>query len=248
MSTPLLTIYFLKRRSISPMIPSTTMTGTESSTSKSKPQLPNLISAVKQAKINKDKLERGHIYKCEDSTHAPDDFFQFLPVYVGSMMKQNQEITYHGQCFKDLKFSFEYLPSPENPTSVKVHINARHKKSLLCREHVFLSTTTRHHIEMLFLGRKHTVEFKNLDKEDFDDIRVDGIRTYMFCHGIANEFISVFNTLKLFVGGLGKNPRIPIIGSHVPKYMEKANVKFIDETLGWKLEKRQTKNVWMTED
>jgi hypothetical protein len=130
----------------------------------------------------------------------------------------------------------EFLPNAENPTSVKLHIEAHKKRSLLCREHIFISTTTRHHIEPLFLARKHTIEFKNLDQDDLDDIRVDGLVVYMFCHGIHDEFISVFNTLKLFVGGMGANPKWPIIGSHVPKYMEKANVKFIEESVGWKME------------
>ena len=193
-------------------------------------------------------MENGTIYRCEDSHHSVDDFYQFFPVYVGHLMQDHQEITYSGQCFKEITFKFEYLPSYENPTSVKVKIQAKKKKSLFCREHLFLSTSTKHHLEELFLARTHTLEFKNLDSEDIDDIKADGVRMFMFCAGISHEFISVFNTMKLFIGGLGDNPKYPIIGSHVPKYMEKANVKFIEETIGWKMQKRATQKVYLSDD
>lgn len=193
-------------------------------------------------------MENGSLYKCQDSTHDPDDYFQFLPVFAGSLKQDHQELKYSGQCFQDVTFDLEYLPNAENPTSVKVHINAKNKRSLLCREHIFISTATRHHIEPLFLARKHVIEFKNLDQDDFDDIKFEGLRMYFFCHGIHDEFISIFNTLKLFVGGLGDNPKYPVIGSHVPAYMEKANVQFLSEALDWNLQERKTQKVWLTEE
>lgn len=49
----------------------------------------HLDDTVKQAKINKEKMEDGTIYKCEDSHHNPDDFFQFLPVYMGHVIQDH---------------------------------------------------------------------------------------------------------------------------------------------------------------
>jgi len=54
--------------------------------------------------------------------------------------------------------------------------------------------------------------------------------------------------LKLFVGGLGDNPKYPVIGSHVPAYMEKANVQFLGDVLEWDMQVRQTEKVWLTEE
>ena len=207
-----------------------------------------LLDSLEQAKSNKEKMDKGTIYKCGDNTHPDDDFFQFLPAYVGALKKNSETITYEGHCFKRLKFKMEYLPNIETATEVKMTITAHGKKSLLCREHLFLSSTDRHHIEPIFLPRKHTVTFKNLDADDMDDIRLDGIRMYAFCHGVVNEFVSVFNTLKLFLGGIGSNPKYPIIGSHVPKYMEKANVKFLEESMGWKMEKRAKEHVYIPDE
>jgi len=49
---------------------------------------------------------------------------------------------------------------------------------------------------------------------------------------------SLFTTFKAFVGGITDHPKWPIIGSHVPPYMEKANVEFIKENLGVTLKER----------
>lgn len=164
------------------------------------------------------------------------------------MKKNQQTLTYSGQCFDKIEFSMEYLPNAENPTSVTVHVNTSGKKSLLCKEHLFLTTPMKHHLEDLFWSKKYELSFLNMNKDDFNDIKTDGLIVYMFCHGVADTFVSIFNTMKLFIGGMGSDPKWPFIGSHVPAYMEKANVKFINETMKWDMKTRKTTNVWLTED
>ena len=61
----------------------------------------------------------------------------------------------------------------------------------------------------------------------------------MFCDGYVQTFISAFETILAFLGGIGTNPYLPYIGSHVPEYMEKINVEFLNDTMGWQLEKRE---------
>lgn len=193
-------------------------------------------------------MKSGTIYKCEDSTHDPTDFFQFFPVLVGVMHRESQTLSHEGTCFEKIDISMEYLPNKENPTSVKVHVNTSGKKSLLCKEHLFITTPLRHHVEDLFFSKKYELTFLNMNADDFLDIKSDGLVVYQFCHGIVDTFISVFNTLKLFVGGMGSDPRWPFIGSHVPGYMERANVKFLNETMGWDMKQRKVEKVWLTEE
>jgi hypothetical protein len=59
---------------------------------------------------------------------------------------------------------------------------------------------------------------------------------------------SIWTSLQAFVGGLTTNPDLPIIGSHVPPYMERANVDFLSEAMGYKLEERTTKKVEIDPD
>lgn len=60
----------------------------------------------------------------------------------------------------------------------------------------------------------------------------------MFCDGYVDTFIAVYKTILAFVGGLSTNPNLPVIGSHVPEYMERENVIFLKETMNYQLVKR----------
>jgi hypothetical protein len=61
------------------------------------------------------------------------------------------------------------------------------------------------------------------------DVMANGVKIFMFCDGYVDTFTSVYNTLLQFVGGIGTDPNntSPIWGSHVPEYMEKANLEFL---------------------
>ena len=203
-----------------------------------------LRTTLEQSKVNAKKMLERKIYKCDDHSWATDDDFSFAPVYLGSLMNSSHVIEYKdGTCFKSLKFSMEYLDAE----SIRVTVEAKDKKSMMCREALFLSTTSRHHVEYMFFSKKHVFTFKNMDADDMIDLNLAGLRMYMFCNGVADSFMSVFHTIKLFLGGLGTNPKWPIIGSHVPEYMEKENVHFLKEAMGWELQKRNVTEVVLDE-
>jgi len=79
---------------------------------------------------------------------------------------------------------------------------------------------------------------KNLNENAKITIQNKGIQVYMFCDGYVDTFMSVFNTVLAFVGGLGTDPNVPFWGSHVPEYMETANIKFLNHTMGYNMEAR----------
>lgn len=66
----------------------------------------------------------------------------------------------------------------------------------------------------------------------------NGMETYMFCESLRDELLSVIQSLKAFVGGLGLHGKIPLFGSHVPEYMEKANIDFMRWALKLDFEER----------
>lgn len=60
---------------------------------------------------------------------------------------------------------------------------------------------------------------------------------------------SVWVSLQAFVGGLTVDPNRPgMFGSHVPPYMEKANVAFMHEAMGYDLVARPTTKVEIDPD
>lgn len=71
------------------------------------------------------------------------------------------------------------------------------------------------------------------------DVGYGGINVFGFC-GDIDEIESLWNFAKCFLGGLSDHPTWPIIGSHVPEYMEKANIVFLKESMGIELETRDT--------
>lgn len=42
---------------------------------------------------------------------------------------------------------------------------------------------------------------------------------------------SLIKTLSAFLGGLGDDPTKKILGTHVPKYMEEANIEFLRDAV-----------------
>lgn len=69
----------------------------------------------------------------------------------------------------------------------------------------------------------------------------------MFCDGFVETFVSIYKTLLAFVGGLTTDPYLPIIGSHVPEYMEKENWTFLSESMGYSMVKRSVNEVEIDE-
>lgn len=70
-----------------------------------------------------------------------------------------------------------------------------------------------------------------------------GIKVYESCDGAIEMIKSLANMAKMFIGGISAHPNIPVVGSHVPPYMEEANVKFLHEAMQYDLEPRSIKKV-----
>lgn len=75
-----------------------------------------------------------------------------------------------------------------------------------------------------------------------------GIKVYESCDGAIEMIKSLANMAKMFIGGISAHPNIPVVGSHVPPYMEEANVKFLHEAMQYDLEPRSIKKVEINPD
>lgn len=69
----------------------------------------------------------------------------------------------------------------------------------------------------------------------------------MFCGNLLEEIESLLKTVLLYLGGTSDRPYIPIVGSHTPPYMEKANVEFVQEAMGITIPPRTTYEVEIDE-
>ena len=122
--------------------------------------------------------------------------------------------------------------------NIDLHIWLSEPKSMFCTEAILLGTTEKYHYSTFYRAKHHVVHLKNFNEDDKLDLSAEGVRIFEFCEGAGKTIISVMKTIKLFLGGLGLNPKIPFFGSKVPRYMEKANVDFMYKHLGVVMEKR----------
>lgn len=185
------------------------------------------------------------IFTCDNRGNVnpinPDDAGVFIPVNVGALNAETSSITYNsGKCFKNIRFSFaEAFAEDGLSGDVTLVVDTEQSSSLFCSDWFFFATSQIQHIETFYLSGNHEITFKNLSADTMAEIRENGLRVYMFCDGYVDTFISVYNTAMCFFGGLGTDPNQPIYGSHVPDYMEKANVQFLAEMMGYNLTVRE---------
>jgi hypothetical protein len=126
---------------------------------------------------------------------------------------------------------------------VKITVKLENPVSLLCHDWFLFGNTELIHVEDFFYSGTHEIQFKNLDEDAKIDTYKNGITIYMFCDGYIDTFISAFKVVKAFLGGLTDNPNLPYIGSHVPPYMEEANVEFLSKVMNYTLEERSVHNI-----
>ena len=81
--------------------------------------------------------------------------------------------------------------------------------------------------------------YRDLPRGTKHDIAANGIRFAMFCSGYLDSISSIFNMVKMFLGGITTYTWLPWFGTHVPAYMEEANLEFLRNNMQWDLEKRE---------
>jgi hypothetical protein len=125
-----------------------------------------------------------------------------------------------------------------------VTIDASKPQSILCKDWFLIANNDLQQVETITAKGVYTITFTNLNDDEKIDVNFEGLRIYMFCDGYIDTFISAFKTVLMFLGGLTFNPDGgPVKGSHVPAYMEKANVQFFSEAMNWDLEERTVYDV-----
>jgi hypothetical protein len=141
-------------------------------------------------------------------------------------------------------FEFETV----DETTFNIHVKTGKKTGLLCKEAFLFANTEIFHIEVFAFSGNHTLQFKTPTVEAQTDLNFGGLKIFEFCDGLVETIESAYKTAKCFLGGLGTNPKTPVFGSHVPEYMEKANVEFLHESMQYDLEPRTTKKVEIDPD
>lgn len=186
------------------------------------------------------------IYTCDNREPLGDKASAgaFFPVFAADISATNPMGTFEGKCFEEI--SFEFVETSE--TTFDVNVTTAKPKSHLCSDTIMFANTEITHFELFEFGGNHKLSFEMNTPEAQADVGFGGIKAFGFCEGIIGEIESLWNFAKCFVGGLSDHPEWPYIGSHVPPYMEKANLEFLETSMGLTLEERTTQKVEIDPD
>jgi hypothetical protein len=135
----------------------------------------------------------------------------------------------------------------EGSNTVEVLVTTEKPRNLTCSDFFLIGNTEIVHVEDFFFRGKHKLNFKLPTTDAEIDMSKFGLETYLFCEHLQDELLSVFTTIKAFVGGLGLHGRIPLFEPKVPEYMEKANLDFLKWSINYDLKERSIKKVEIDE-
>lgn len=83
--------------------------------------------------------------------------------------------------------------------------------------------------------------FNNLKPGARAAIDLNGIQIYQFCSGYADTFVSALHTFENFFGGLTMHQNWPKpFSNELPHYMVEGNLRFLKNTMGYEMVRRDT--------
>jgi hypothetical protein len=174
----------------------------------------------------------------------PTSVFMFLPELSGTLSPSSPTASWEGVCFKSIEG--ELVWDEDNLEQTEIHLTLKDAKSAFCNEYLMMGNTGVQEIQSYFLHGKKKITMKYPSDNARLDTAYNGFTMYTFCEKPKYVFASILKTLTAFVGGLTTHPKIPVVGSHVPEYMEKANIEWMS-SFGYDMVKRETTKVEIDE-
>jgi len=177
------------------------------------------------------------VCRAEDVMTCDSDgpgYAKFLSKVVADL-RPGSTVTIAGKCFEEIRATMS-----SNDTELSVEIIAVKHKGELCVEFLIVTTgnTSRH--ALLFLNAKETIRLpiSNMSEAEHKYAVARGLKLLRSCDNLINLPQNIFMTLKLFAGGFGLNPSIPIFGSKIPDYQLHANIDWVRRTTGYEWQLR----------
>lgn len=185
-------------------------------------------------------------YSLEDTLqlYQYDDYFEFIPVYKGSLRYKGDTIVFANTCFKNTKATLKEISS----SKLTLELEAQDPYSPLCSDDFLIALIRQRETETIFWSGIHLVEFEGLREDDAYDIMKNGVRLFSLKDNYISTVNSAINTAEMFLGGLTGNTDIPVLGSKVPDYMVEANLEFLAQNMNLDIEKRFINKIDLAED
>jgi hypothetical protein len=209
--------------------------------------LEELTSYLKNEKVfnqPRDTPSVCHTHK-RNATTDPDAEFVFLPAYVGQITPKNSKLEFEGNCFEKVEIDMQYT---EGSNQVEITVKTHNPRNLTCSDFFMFGNTEIIHVEEFWYRGTHKLTFKLPTQDAEVDLSNFGLEAYLFCEPLKDEILSIFTSLKAFIGGLGLHGKVPLFQPHVPEYMEKANLEFLKWSQNIEFEERPIQKVEIDEN
>ena len=176
-------------------------------------------------------IAASSIMNCD--SEGPGYFkFSSRTVAIG---KISQPVEFEGRCFKNIQVT---VSETENAFDAK--ITATGHKGKFCIEFLIVSSGKSSDYKFMFLDGKFDLSISKrlMSEGELSHVRTKGLHVLRSCDDFKNLPQNLIMSLKMFLGGFGKTPYIPIFGSKIPDYQLKANIDFAEKYTGYKWEMR----------
>jgi len=163
---------------------------------------------------------------------SPDDFFKFIPSYVGSVLP-GKPISWSSPCFQSNTASL----TVNGNKSARMTITTSNKSSWFCDDTYLFGYVGSFDITFFEVGFwNHHVDWAGgWNDAEMYDLNTHGIRVFRFPDGLTATAQEIFETVMLFFGAL--------IGTHVPEWTAEDNLLFLKNHMNYEMPPRQITNV-----
>ena len=153
------------------------------------------------------------------------NFYYVIPTIKAKLYKEFQQVKFTSRCFKEITATFKSF----DKNKILLTLETKGKKKFLCTDTFLIHTSNINKIVPILTNGNHKIKIKHLTQNDIDEIKYNSIKILGFCQGIISSIKSLFMSIKLYLGGMGLNPKnpIPFLRPKVPEYLEKANIEML---------------------
>jgi hypothetical protein len=169
----------------------------------------------------------------------------WLPVWTGNINPINKTLSFEGNCFEQIEMEMIYQ---KHESTVEIIVKTHKPRNLTCSDFFIFGNSEILHVEDFFFRGTHKLTFNLPTHISGSDMSKLGLDTFLFCEDFRDETLSVFTTLKAFMGSLGLHGKIPLFQPEIPEYMIETNKEWLLWASDFNFEKRTTQKVSIDED
>ena len=166
-------------------------------------------------------------------------YFKFASKTV-TTAKVGVASNFPGRCFENIR-----VMVTETPTEYVAELIATNHVGGVCIEFIIVSSGKSSDYKLMYLPGRFNLHFSKQEMTGFEinHIKEKGFFVLLSCGDMKDLPTNIFMTLKMFLGGVGTEPHIPIFGSKIPDYQLKANLDFSEKNIGHKWSLRETPKI-----